>query len=221
MVCVQEGSGCCDHQAENFHVVTPHGCAVLLKQGHLPAQLLVCADLHPWHAQVRQMGRRGRGCYWQLPQSPRQVVLLLHGRQLPHQQRVRPKGGPCASRGCFSSGTCASSSAQWCSPAISTRVLNASSPWCLREPAPHFHARASLQFGTCCLAHLGGEPYGDKWLECCGFVVLPGSQKDWLILCQLSWASRPPTRRSSSQPLQLSFVMSLFCCRILTFTDSS
>ena len=27
--------------------------------------------------------------------------------------------------------------------------------WCLREPAPHFPARASLQFGTCCLAHLG------------------------------------------------------------------
>ena len=88
---VQEGSGCCDHQAENFHVVTQHRCAVLLKQGHLRAQLLVCADLHPWHAQVRHMGRRGRGCYWQLPQSPRQVVLLLHGRHLPQQQRVRQK----------------------------------------------------------------------------------------------------------------------------------
>ena len=101
----------------------------------------------------------------------------------------------------FSSGTCASSSAQWCSPAISTRVLNTSSPWCLREPAPHFHARASLQFGTCSLTHLRSEQHGDKWLECCGFVVLPGSQKDWLILCQLSLASRPPTRRSSGQPL--------------------
>ena len=49
------------------------------------------SDLHPLQAQVRFMGRRGHGCYWQLPQSPRQVVLLLHGRQRPHQQRVRQK----------------------------------------------------------------------------------------------------------------------------------
>ena len=34
VVCVQEGSGCCNHQslAENFHVVTQHGCAVLLNK---------------------------------------------------------------------------------------------------------------------------------------------------------------------------------------------
>ena len=189
MVCVQEGSGCCDHQAENFHVVTQHGCAVLLKQGHLRAQLLVCAALHPLQAQVRHMGR------------PRQVVLLLHGRQRPHQQRVRQKAVRVHRVVAAHPGPVPQARRSAAHLRFQRGCGTRAHPWCLREPAPHFRARASLQFGTCCLAHLGGEPYGNKWLECCGFVVLPGSQKDWLILCQLSWASRPPTRRGSGQPL--------------------
>ena len=58
------------------------------QQGHLGAQLLVCAA-HPVQAQVCFLGRRGHGCHWQVPQSSRQVALLFHGRQHPCQQRVR------------------------------------------------------------------------------------------------------------------------------------
>ena len=44
-------------------------------------------------------------------------------------------------------------------------------------------------------AHLGvyrgAEHHGDKWTECCGFVVLPGSQRDWLILKHGSFDIEP------------------------------
>ena len=60
------------------------------------------------------------------------------------------------------------------------------SSWLLREPASHFSARGSLQFGTCVtwpalgvtpLWGPGAEHHGDNWPECYRYVVLPGSQR--------------------------------------------
>ena len=37
-------------------------------------------------------------------------------------------------------------------------------------------------FGVTPLWGPGGEPSGGQWPECCGFVVLPESQNQWLIM---------------------------------------
>ena len=44
---------------------------------------------------------------------------------------------------------------------------------------------ASVPWPTSCVTPLwgpGGAPHGNKWPDCCGFVLLPESQNQWLIM---------------------------------------
>ena len=71
VICVQEGSGFVTDSslAENFYVITQHHCAVLLNKDIFARELHVHADSGPLLAQVLFVGRRGHGCYWQVPQG--------------------------------------------------------------------------------------------------------------------------------------------------------
>ena len=71
MVCVQEGSGFCNDQslAENFYVVTQHGCAVLLSKDTFEPNFSCVLLFIPCKLSNATWGRRGRGCYWLVPQS--------------------------------------------------------------------------------------------------------------------------------------------------------
>ena len=91
VICAQEVSGFVTDSslAENVHVITQHRFAVLLGEETLRARLRVHADPGPLLARVFFVGHRGYGGHWQVPQGARPVVLRLHGRQRPHEQRVR------------------------------------------------------------------------------------------------------------------------------------
>ena len=94
---------------------------------------------------------------------------------------------------------CASGLAQWCSLAISTKGAERDIPtwWhCASLPVcsegQHRTSPLEAAFSSACvplptsgvppLWRPGAELHGDMWPECCGFVVLLGSQREWLIM---------------------------------------
>ena len=98
VICVQDGSGFCNDESleENFYVVTQHGSAVLLNEDTfepnsscVPVIILRCAT---WAVEGMVVAGKFR--------SPREVVLLLRGRQRPHQQRVCQKAVRRLQQGC-------------------------------------------------------------------------------------------------------------------------
>ena len=97
------------------------------------------------------MGCRRYGCYWQISQGTRPVVLILNYLEHPHQQRMR-KNAVGVHR----------AFAAHPGPVPQAAFRHANIPW--------------PTFGITPLRRLGGEPNGKKWPDCCGFVVLPESQ---------------------------------------------
>ena len=72
VVCVQEGAGFVADEslAENFHVITQHHYAVLLNKDTFKRDDTWTPFTGCLQAQVLHVGRRGHGCYLQVPQSP-------------------------------------------------------------------------------------------------------------------------------------------------------
>ena len=112
---------------DNFYVVTLHGCAVLLNKDTFEPNYSCVPIFIPCKLRYASWAVEGTVVTGNFRRAPDKLCSYFTSPTSTSTTSA-PKGGPCASRDCCSSGTCASSSAQWCSPAISTRVLNASSP---------------------------------------------------------------------------------------------
>ena len=78
------------------------------------------------------------------------------------------------------------------------RVLASSAPTAWRRISPLESAFNCVTTpwptsGVTPLWGTGGEPHGNMWPECCGFVVLPESQNQWLIMRHESINAVPTT----------------------------
>ena len=114
------------------------------------------ADSSSLRTQVLSVGPRGHGCRWQIPQSPRPVVLLLHGCQVHINNECAKRRSVCVALLFLVRELCLKLGS-----VVLTRDFNKGAE---RELAP------------------GGEHHGNKWSECCGFVMLPETQNQWLVM---------------------------------------
>ena len=146
------------------------------------------------------MGRRGHGCYWQVPQNSRQVVLLLHGRHRLQQQRGGAKRrSVCVALLLLIRDMCLELGAVVLTGDFNKgaeRELPPGGSECERRVSPLEAAFSSVcvpwpTLGVTPLWGPGNELHGNKWPECCGFVILPESQREWLIMKHGSFNVKP------------------------------
>ena len=145
------------------------------------------------------MGCRGHGCCRQVPQSSRQVVPSLHYRQHPHQQRVRQAEvrqycpAPPDPR-LVSQGRRVVLTGDFNNCALRKLPLGCSESQrriSLVEAASGSVRVLRRTLGVTPLWRPGAVLHGHQWPECCGFVVLPGSQNEWLIMKHGSFDIKP------------------------------
>ena len=229
VVCEQKGAGFVTDRslAENFHVITKHHCAVLLSKDTLELDYTLIQVF--WLFMYFSWSVQGLVVPVSSAEHPTRRTFILRLLTFIFTLSV-PRGGLGALRCCSSAVTCASSLVRLCFPATS-RLSSVELSLVILVPAVSRHSRPPSampaflgppQAFRCC-GVLAASPVAIGGPECCGFVMLPESQNQWLIMWHGSFDVNPATigLKSTDQAWHYAQCLHLACARRERSRDAS
>ena len=179
--CVQEGSGFVTDNslAENFCVATQHHCAVLLNKDTFTRDISCTSFLVQCSLRCSAWAVEGMVVTGKFRRTPDQSCSYFTVANVHMNNESAKWRSVCIALLLLIRDLCIKLGAVIPTGDFNKAVNVRSLRWKPPSATPTFHGLLLVSLGC---GVPGGELHGHEWPDCCGFMVLPESQSQWLIL---------------------------------------